>query len=953
MKKIILLTFILSSKFLNAQVVSVTPAYPSANDSVTVIFDASQGNMALNNYTGSVWAHAGIIDNYSANKNDWRYLKNIWTWTNMNEVDSSVLCTPLGNNQYKLRFRLRNYFGVSGSQNIRAMGFVFRNQSGNLVGKNADGSDIIIPVYKSGFSGAITAPNEFFKVCNINDVFPFSVNLKQNALLTLYQDGQILSQGLNVQSATVNITAIAPGKHWLKFIAQSGINTYADSMYYIVKPANNTQNPPAGTKQGINYINDSTVRFCLLAPWKDNVFVIGGFNNWEIRPEHMMKRSQDGETYWLEVTGLTKRVEIGFQYVVDGGIRVGDPYCEKIIDPDNDGGIAQVIYPNILPVYPNGKTQGIISVLEIDPIEYQWGINNFQKPDTRDLVIYELLVRDYTIKHDFRTTLDSLPYLKKLGVNAVQLMPITEFDGNNGWGYSPNYFTAVDKYYGKRDFLKALIDSIHSEGMAVILDIVFNHCFGQSPWAKLWWNDSERRPSYQNPFCNPVATHPYSVGYDFNHDSPYIRNMMDSVIDYWITEYKFDGFRFDLSKGFTQTNSGDDIGAWTNYDQSRVNNILRMANEQWSRHPGSYVILEHLGDNSEETVLANAGCLLWSKASHQFSQTQSGWQSGSDFEGPISHLSKGWAFHNCVGYAESHDEERLLFETLQYGNATSDLTYNTKDTATALQRAAMIAPFLILTPGPKMLWMFEEMGYDVSIFTNGGRTNPKNPRWEYLQVPERLMLFKTYAALIKLKTRYKAFRSSNFDISAFGTQKQLFVTNNNGNYSNNIDEINATIFCNANVIGQDTYTGFQHTGRWYNYMSGDSLEVTNTQMNYYLQPGEFRVFLDHRLPKPDLKIDVGVKQLESSTFASFTYPNPFDNSTIISYQLLQTQKVTINVFDMYGKKVKTLFNGIQSAGEFQTTWNGTNDAGNELQNGCYFYEITTEKGISKGKLIKL
>jgi 1,4-alpha-glucan branching enzyme len=954
MKSIYTLLLLLLSTLVGAQVVTVTPAFPQANDSVTIIFNASQGNQALNNYTGSVWAHTGIIDNYSANVSDWRYLKNKWTWSNMSEVDSSVLCTPLGNNLYKLKFKLRNYYGVSSTQVIRAMGFVFRNQTGSLVAKNANGSDIIIPVYRASYAGNINSPAEYSKICSIGDSFPFTVSVSQSSLITLYQDGQILSQNLNTSNVSVNITANTAGKHWLKYIAKNGANIYADSMFYIAKPANFTQDPPIGTKEGISYLNDSTVRLCLLAPWHDNVFVIGDFNNWEIKPEFMMKRAQDGERYWLDITHLTPQVETGFQYVADGGIRTGDPYCKKIIDPDNDGGIAQIIYPNIMPAYPNGKTQGIISVLQTQAPQYPWVHTNFQKPDNRDLVIYELLIRDYTVKHDYKTTKDSLPYLKRLGVNAVELMPFTEFDGNNGWGYSPNYFTAVDKYYGKSDNLKALIDSLHGENIAVILDVVFNHCFGQSPFAKLWWNASEQRPSSSNPYCNPVATHPYSVGYDFNHDSPYVRNMMDSVLSYWISEFKIDGFRFDLSKGFTQFNSGNDISLWTQYDASRVYNITRMANTLWQKHPGTYVILEHLGDNSEETVLANAGCMLWSKASYQFSQTQSAWQSGSDFEYPISYLSKNWAFHNCVGYAESHDEERLMYETLQYGNATADQTYNTKDTTTALQRAEMISPFLILTPGPKMLWMFEELGYDYSIQTNGGRTNPKPVKWDYLKVPARLHLMKTYAALINLKKNYKAFRTSNFDLSAWGTQKQLWVTNNNGAYSNNIDEMNAIVFCNADVIAQNTFTGFQHTGRWYNYLTGDSLDVSDTQMNIPLEAGEFRVFTDHRLAVPDLKIDLGIRdEALNNDFRSFSYPNPFTQQTMISYEIESSEEISINIYDLFGKKVRTLMpSKFLTAGNYNLAWNGCADNGADLSNACYFYEIKSNKKITRGKIVK-
>ncbi|MBV5350266.1 1,4-alpha-glucan-branching protein, partial [bacterium] len=109
-----------------------------------------------------------------------------------------------------------------------------------------------------------------------------------------------------------------------------------------------------------------------------------------------------------------------------------------------------------------------------------------------------------------------------------------------------------------------------------------------------------------------IATHPYSVGYDFNHESPYTRQFFKDVYKYWITEFKVDGFRLDLSKGLTQTNSGDDVSAWSQYDQSRINILTDYYNYIKSIDQDTYVILEHLANNDEEKALANTGMLLWS-----------------------------------------------------------------------------------------------------------------------------------------------------------------------------------------------------------------------------------------------------------------------------------------------------------------------------------------------------
>ncbi|HBN03522.1 MAG TPA: hypothetical protein DD396_05710, partial [Bacteroidetes bacterium] len=118
-------------------------------------------------------------------------------------------------------------------------------------------------------------------------------------------------------------------------------------------------------------------------------------------------------------------------------------------------------------------------------------------------------------------------------------------------------------------------------------------------------------PTGQNPFVNTDAKHDFNVGYDLNHESAALRAYVKQIMEYWLTEFKLDGFRFDLSKGFTQKNTLGNVGAWGAYDIDRVNNLKRIYNEVKSVNPNAYVILEHFADNSEEKDLANYGCMFW------------------------------------------------------------------------------------------------------------------------------------------------------------------------------------------------------------------------------------------------------------------------------------------------------------------------------------------------------
>lgn len=914
-----------------SQVLTYTPAYPRVTDTITITYDASLGNAALNGIA-PVYLHTGVVTNRSVSLSDWKFRPAKW-----GTADTTVLMQSLGNNIHTITFRVDSFFGVPNNVKAINIGMLFRNADGTAVGRNSDGSDFFIPLYKPGYDARFTAPLGLPLIATNGSTIPVEVTCTDSSMIHLYYNNSLVAQNYGISLSTT-VTATQIGKYRLRFTAQSTSGTVTDSTYYIVPAPVVVQDPPSGIINGINYIDNTSVTLCLLAPQKNFVYLRSDLSDWELDPQYLMKKSLDGERYWIELTGLTPQQEYRFQYCVDAQINVADPYSEKILDEFNDPGINAVIYPNLIP-YPVGKTSEIVSVFQPAQPAYNWVNATYQVPPKEDWIIYELLVRDFSSRHDFKAVMDKLDYLAELGINAIELMPVMEFDGNDSWGYAPAFFTAVDKYYGPAHSLKALIDSAHGKGIAIILDIAINHAFGQFPYVRLYWNDEDKKPSASSPWLNVDPRHPFNVGYDFNHESTYTQNYFDRVLKYWVDEFKIDGYRMDLSKGITQNNTDGDIGAWSQYDGGRIWLLKRYANALRSHYPDFPIILEHFANNDEETELAGAGFMLWAIAHAPFKEAFLGWPgSNSNFEWNISHQAKNWPYPHAVGFFESHDEERAMFEMLNYGNYAG--TYNIRQLKTALKRKALAAAFLYTVPGPKMMWQFGELGYDYSINwptnTAISRTVKKPVRWDYYDDPDRRCLYCKYSAIVNLRTKYpEVFRSTNFDIDAAGLGKRVWVSHNN---------MNVIVIGNFSVNSISIIPDFQHTGTWYDYLDATPFVVSNTQDAISLAPGEFRIYTSVQLPDPNIEecCNIGnVNALYDASIAVQVYPNPTSDYAFIEFSTQQALAVRVDIVDVLGREIAVLHNGNLQPGSHEIEWDLKTSKGSRVTAGTYFCRISS------------
>ncbi|MHB1196921.1 MAG: alpha-amylase family glycosyl hydrolase [Lutibacter sp.] len=834
MKKIVFFIFLSCTGFLFSQV-STVPTIPTANSQITVTFNAVGTPLA--NYTGDVYAHTGV----TVNGVQWQNV--IGTW-GVNSTQPKLTRSTSNANLYTLVITptVYGFYGVATSATITELNFVFRASTGS-----PQTADIFIPIYAAGLNIAITSPanNSAF---NLNSSITISAEASVASNLELFVNGISKKTATNATAISTSYVLTTAGNQTLKAVATNGTEVKETTINIFVKTPTVTATKPVGLKYGFNKNPDNSVTFLLKAPLKTDVLILGDFNSWTLNATHQMKK--DGEDFWLTIPGLDINTEYAYQYLIDYSIKVADPYSEKILDPSNDQYISSANYPNLKP-YPVNLTTGYVSTFKINQENYAWTTTNFTKPAQSNLIIYELLIRDFTSSSSFTEAITKLDYLASLGVNAIELMPVNEFEGNDSWGYNPALYMALDKAYGTKNDFKKFVDACHQRGIAVLADVVFNHSYGQSPLLQMYWDSATGKPAANNPWYNVnhnlVDNTNAHWGYDFNHESTYTKAFFKDVLSYWMNEYKIDGFRFDFTKGFSNTlYYGADNWA-SAYDASRITNLKNYADHVWNNNPTNkpYVIFEHLSDNSEETVLANYGIMLWGNMNHSYNQNTMGFPTDTNIDW-ISYKQRGWSQPNVVGYMESHDEERLMYKNLQFGN--SNATYNVKNLNTALSRQELAGMFFFTIPGPKMIWQFGELGYDFSINTcsdgtvsNDCRLSRKPIHWDYFDNANRKQIYNTWATLIAFKKQQPVFSSTDFTLNVGTLTKSILLKH---------ATMDVALAGNFDITSKTITVQFSKTGTWYEYFTGEVKNITNTSTSITLNPGEYKLYSTIKLLDP-------------------------------------------------------------------------------------------------------
>jgi len=874
MKNIRMRTFLLSSILIITGFVafaqySTAPTMPISNQEMTITFNSAMESR-LGYFTGDLYAHTGVgIEG----KGDWQ--KVIGTW---GQNATQPKFTNKGNGIYELKLspNINSFYGVGSSDVVTKICMVIRSSDGSK-----QTNDWFIEVFQPGIRISIQSPQKG-TILNPQTSYVITANSTESASLTLKVNGTVVKQATGT-TISANYIFTETGNSVIVATAQSANETATDTATVFVRSAVVEQKLPAGSRKGISYIDNTTARLVLWAPKKEFVYLIGDFNNWAVENAFQMKK--DGDFFWLELSGLEQGKEYAFQYFVDGKIRIADPYTAKTCDPTYDANISSSTYAG-LKAYPAGKTEGITAVLQTAQQPYNWSNATFEIPSKEKMIIYELHVRDFSSDHSYKAVIEKLDYLEDLRVNVLELMPVNEFEGNSSWGYNPAFYFAADKYYGPANDLKKLVDECHKRGIAVVIDMVLNHSYGQSPFVQLYmdnWTVTADNPWYnkESNFKNTSLT----WGYDFNHESAATRELVDSINSYWLNEFNVDGFRFDFTKGFSNTPYS--ASSWgSEYDAARISNLKRMTDEIWKRKAGALVICEHLADNSEEKVLANYGLMLWGNMNSSYGEAAMGYNESNKSDISWGYFDKrGWSAPNLVTYQESHDEERLAYKCQTWGNVNGN--YNIKILGEALNRLELNALFHLPIPGPKMIWQFGELGYDIPIDQNG-RVGEKPIKWDYLNVEARTDLFKVMASLNHLKQNYDEFSGKLATNLLTGAVKSYTFSSGN----NHVVAVG-----NFDVVSKTTLVKFPITGKWYNYFGKTTFDVTNSEMEITLAPGEYLLLSTREFSHPQFSSKVEEGELLKNDLK--IYPNPVNNVLYIDGKGIEK----IEIYNVSGKKV--------------------------------------------------
>lgn len=941
--------FILLSNLGFSQVSWQGGVTPESNQSATILFDKTGTGLAA--YNGTIYAHTGVTLNGTA----WTNV--IGSWGN-NSVQPSL--TLVSGNIYKLVLNpsILAYYGVTTGV-VSKINMVFRSDNGT-----AQTVDLEINV--GAFQSTLVQPNvNSTTIINSGGSLSISANnTGGNATYNLKANGVSINSISNATTYSYTHANITSNQNY-ELVVSLGGASQSKFFNVMVNPITVNQALPSNTLvDGINYNSDTSKATLILdAPGKDFVYVAGSFNNYQPSVNDAMKKDPTTGKFWLELTGLTPGVNYNYQYwVVDTTpisgspalVKTADPYSTLVLSPFDDPYIPASTYPN-LPAYPAGQEREV-TVLKTGETPYNWQVTNFNKPKKEDLIVYEVLIRDFDETRSFQGLINRINYFKNLNVNAIQLMPVMEFEGNESWGYNTSYHMALDKFYGPKEKMKEFVDLCHQNGIAVILDIALNHAFGRNAMNRMWMNDPDGdgwgSPASDSPYFNMVATHSYSVGSDFNHQQSRTQNYTRRVVKQWIEEFKIDGFRWDLTKGFTQNATGSEAN--TNaYQQDRVDVLKNYADYTWSLDPTHYAIFEHLGSDNEEKEWANyrlsetpsKGVMMWSEMTYAYAQLACGYATGADIYRIGSDAHSGFLGKRVMGYPESHDKERLLYTAMTTGNAAGAAP-PFGNLNNALGRMSSIGATSLLIPGPKMIWHFAALGMQNSIYDcNNGTVNTESdptpgdcklntkpqPQWtgNWLAVTERAKIYNDWAKMNALKITEPVFEGS-YAISPDGNNvKQRIYIFDNALPSTQLK--NVVVLANFSVANLTIVPSFPYAGTWYNLMDNSSITVTDVNAPISINAGQFFVY-GNKLST------LGNNEIEAAKAITLS-PNPTSNNFTLS---ANTTKVEI--YSITGQLVKSYKSNFSTESQFEIS---------DLNNGIYLVKATdTNDRETTLKLVK-
>jgi 1,4-alpha-glucan branching enzyme len=579
---------------------------------------------------------------------------------------------------------------------------------------------------------------------------------------------------------------------------------------------------PDGIVDGVN-VDGNTVTITLYAPYKDYVAIKGSWNS-QFDAGELMKLS--GDTLWWYQTDLSNG-EYTYQYNIDGVRTIADPWSKDVTWIDPGGG------------WESGNPDYAKSTFEVGAIPFNWTDEYFQIPSKEETVIYELHVGDFLGIDGqigtYQNIIDKLEegYFNDLGINAIELMPINEFEGANSWGYNATFYMAPETTYGTPDELRLLIDTAHQHGIAVLNDVVFNHLWGSSPLFLLYqpvdnWEYEDHNYDQCPYFHNQESMWGYKLQHWHNVSGRNYRawKHISDVLMTWVQDYHFDGFRFDHTQGIGWGGNTNGASFYAHILHNYNPDLILIAEEDNSYQINSTDM--DAGWDYSYFHMMNANLMEATDGNHY-------WGNMYDVRDHIRASSQGYNDHySPVVYTENHDEGRVIYHAMQFQGMSHD---------DAIKKSKLGAAIMMTGQGMPMLFHGQEFGQNRASWHDPGGVGESPLQWNNLNTDFGQDLFEYYQKLIQLRKHYDAVTSSNINIrSQSNGQKSIVYWRTDG-----YDEV--IIAANFNNSTQWIDIEFPYSGTWFDYITGVPINLeSNWYGNYELPASTVVIFVNQLFP---------------------------------------------------------------------------------------------------------
>lgn len=586
--------------------------------------------------------------------------------------------------------------------------------------------------------------------------------------------------------------------------------------------------------------------------------------------------------------------------------------------------------------------------------DYEWQTANYQRPSLNRLIVYELHVGEFAGGYyglpggeagfsDFTTL---IPYLDSLGINAIEVMPINDYGSvglsGHSWGYDLNSYFALEPAYGTPLDFKVLVDSAHARGIAVIVDVVFNHLNDTSP---LWqmWPDEVANPYFK--LNNDLRFNEDALFFfkDMDHWTDETQELVYEVLKMWIDEYRVDGFRYDFTQGvgWNVNEPTRGILGWANrIDQEYNGQIYQIAEHL----PESPALIFHSGltggwhDSYHDEVFDEARFKNTSLIEFENLVLDLGAYPGNDTPStPGSYQSRTEPVNANI----NHDEQSLIYEMT---------TWQGVSLPEAIQRDKLYATFMFTSLGIPMLWQGEEFSAPRGWMNDGEKLSYRPLEWYLLPTARGQEHYNYYRPLILQRKHNPAlFRGELRKLFRYTSQKVLVWGFEDLSSPNKVMAV-------ANLSGSEqtvTNVPWLDTGDWYDVFDQSVFTVNATPIPSMTIPAYTAMVYANVPDSVLLPVEPVIPGVPREFSLRQNYPNPFNPETTIEFETPRRENVSLVIYNIIGQRVKTLANEVYQPGSYRLKWDGRNEQGERVASGIYILHLKAGSFVKNQRMVLL